>query len=79
MELWKMVEAREEAEQAQRYERAYWVANIMNTQVRKKIRIERLIAPFIRPKTKAEKVEERDDFFASFKKQQEEASHGDSS
>lgn len=79
LELWKMIDAHEEAELARRYETAYWIANLMNTQVRKKIRVDHLMAPFIRKKTKAEKVDERDAFFASFKKQQEEAAHGDHS
>ena len=50
---------------------SYFTANLMGTQV-KTISPEKLMQPFLRKKTKEEKLQEQEDFFTSFYKMREE-------
>ncbi len=69
MELVKLLEAREEAEQAERWERAYWFANLMSVHTKRPVTPERLMRPFKKPKTGAQIAAERERFFEDFSRQ----------
>lgn len=71
-----MVDARNEMRQARRWETAYWVANIISPHLKRPAKAETLMKPFIREKTKEERTQEREDFFASFERQRKEAGNG---
>ncbi len=71
-----MVDARNEMRQAQRWETAYWVANIISPHLKRPAKAETLMKPFIKEKTREERAQERDDFFASFERQRKEAGNG---
>lgn len=66
MELDKMLSAHEKAELARRWETAYWVANMLNIHLKKKVRTERLMQPFLPKKTSGAIAAERDKFFEEF-------------
>ena len=66
LELDKMVTAHEKAELARRWETAYWVSNILNVHLKKKVRTERLMQPFLPKKTSGMIAAERDKFFEEF-------------
>lgn len=75
-----MLEARSEAEEAERWERAYWTANLMSVHTKRPVTPDRLMRPFRKPKPGAVTAAERDRFFAEFAEQRrKEESHGDDS
>lgn len=59
-----------------RRETAYWVANIISPHLKRPARTEELMKVFERPKTKEEKAQEAESFFANFARQREEAKRG---
>ena len=67
-----MITAWQEAKTAERWERAYWVANIMSPHLKKPVKPATLMKPFEKKKTKQEIIEERESFFDSFERQREE-------
>ena len=57
---------------AQAVERAYWVANIMSSHLKKPVKPAALMKPFEKKKTKQEIMEEREAFFNNFEHEREE-------
>lgn len=79
MQFEKMLKAKEQAELARRYEQAYWTAWMVNVHLKKKIKVEQLVHPFVPKKTTAQKVSERDRFFEEFKRKRKEEADGNRS
>lgn len=79
MEFDAMAKAHRLAEKDRRRETAYWLSWIVNCFAKKPIKIETLLKAFEEEKTSAERTGEVMDFFRQFKKQQQEAKHGNSS
>ena len=71
-----MVDAVNDIRQACRWETAYWVANIISPHLKRPAKAETLMKPFLKEKTKAERAQERENFFAGFEKQRKEAENG---
>lgn len=65
MEFFKMVDGYEKRKLQSLWFSAYFTANIMGTQI-KNITPEKLMKPFLPEKSKAEKEQEKEEFFASF-------------
>lgn len=79
MEFNAMVEALKSADARRREETAYWVSRIINSFTSTPIKPAELLKPFEPPKTSAEIVNERDEFFRSFYNQRKEVkANGDS-
>lgn len=74
-----MVEAYLEQQLSERWEKAYWVASLMSVHTKRPVKPEKLMKPFLPPKTKEEIQKERDQFFAEFEARRKEESHGDHS
>ncbi len=71
-----MIDARNEMRQARRWETAYWVSNIISPHLKRPAKAETLMKPFIKEKSKEERVQECEDFFASFERQRKEVGNG---
>lgn len=79
MEFSAMLDALKIADARRREETAYWISNIMNCFTKKPVKPSDLLRPFEPPKSSAEIIAERDEFFKNFTKQRKEANHGNSS
>ena len=71
-----MVDAVNDIRQARRWETAYWVANIISPHLKRPAKAETLMKPFLKEKSKEERAQEREDFFAEFEKPRKEAENG---
>lgn len=79
MEFSAMLDALKIADTRRREETAYWISCIMNCFVKKAVKPSDLLRPFEPPKSSAEIMAEREEFFQNFTKQRKEAQHGNSS
>lgn len=75
-EFYDMVNAYTEAKTAERWETAYWIANIISPHMKKPARVEKLMKPFLKPKTKLEREQEAEEFYKDFERQRKEANDG---
>ena len=75
-EFSEMVEAFNEVKMAERWEFAYWVANIVSPHLKKPVKAEVLMAPFLKPVKNADRAKDAEEFFAEFAKQRKEAGIG---
>lgn len=71
-----MVEAYNEMKTVERWEYAYWVANIISPHMRRPVKAQTLMRPFLKPESKAEKAKDAEEFFADFAEQRKEAGFG---
>lgn len=71
-----MANAYNEVKTAERWETAYWVANIISPHLKHPVRAETLMRPFLKPTTKADRARDAEEFFAEFAKQRKEAGVG---
>lgn len=75
-EFHDMVNAYIEAKTAERWETAYWIANIISPHMKKPAKVEKLMKPFLKQKTKLELAQEADEFYKNFERQRKEACDG---
>jgi len=66
IDLYEMLEAYRSAEKSRRMETAYWVSYMINVHLKKPVKIEKLMKPFMPKKTAGEVEEEREEFFRKF-------------
>ena len=67
-----MIDAYNEMKESSRWETAYWVALLMSTQTSKPVQPKALLKPFSKPKTAADIIDEREEFFREFEAERQE-------
>ena len=70
MELGKMLYAYEKQLELERWDMAYWVANMVSVHTKRPVQPQTLMAPLLPKKTPGEKKKEAQEFFRSFREQQ---------
>ena len=75
MDFNQMLDAHNEAKQAERWETAYWVSQLISVHTKRAVTPEALMEPF-NQKTREDILAEREAFFREFGKQRKEALNG---
>lgn len=73
MDFHDMLNAADEAKISERWEKSYWVATIISPHLKHGAKAEDIMKPFLKQKTKEEKIKETEAFFENFYRLRKEA------
>lgn len=72
-EFFDMANAFDEAQVSERWEKSYWTAIIVSPHLKHGAKAEDIMKPFLRQKTKEEKIRDTEEFFENFYRMRKEA------